>query len=131
MLIDELGGKSLNELEERRSKKTTKTKSAVFHSAQYMLLGTHPIPARSPAEREGQTSKEMRTEGGGQRRGRGGGTGTFVVGGDGDQEKRWMGRGKEGRNGGRQRKKIEGRGRGDSRWGLGVFIHEGRGREKM
>lgn len=74
MLIDELGGKSLDELEERRSKKKKK-RSAVFHSAQYMLLGTHPIPARSPAEREGQTSKEMRTEGGGQRRERGGGTG--------------------------------------------------------
>lgn len=28
-----------------------------------MLLGTHPIPARSPAEREGQNGKEMR-EGG-------------------------------------------------------------------
>lgn len=93
MLIDELGGKSLNELEERRSKK--KNKGAVFHSAQYMLLGTHPIPARSPAEREGQTSKEMRTEGGGQKRGRGGGTGAFV-GGDGDQEKRWMWRGEGG-----------------------------------
>lgn len=25
-----------------------------------MLLGTHPIPARSPAEREGQNRKEMR-----------------------------------------------------------------------
>lgn len=25
-----------------------------------MLLGTHPIPARSPAEREGQKKKEMR-----------------------------------------------------------------------
>lgn len=32
-----------------------------------MLLGTHPIPARSPAEREGQNGKEMR-EGGRQRR---------------------------------------------------------------
>lgn len=42
-------------------------KSAVFHSGQHMLLGTHPIPARSPAEREGQTRKEMRTEGGRQR----------------------------------------------------------------
>lgn len=29
-----------------------------------MLLGTHPIPARSPAEREGQNGKEMRREGG-------------------------------------------------------------------
>lgn len=37
-----------------------------------MLLGTHPIPARSPAEREGQTSKEMRTEGGRQKRRNGG-----------------------------------------------------------
>lgn len=27
--------------------------SAVFHSGAHMLLGTHPIPARSPAEREG------------------------------------------------------------------------------
>lgn len=71
MLIDELGGKSLNELEERRSHK----KGAVFHSAQYMLLGTHPIPARSPAEREGQTSKGMRAEGGRQERGHGEGTG--------------------------------------------------------
>lgn len=25
-----------------------------------MLLGTHPIPARSPAEREGQNGKETR-----------------------------------------------------------------------
>lgn len=29
-----------------------------------MLLGTHPIPARSPAEREGQNGKETRREGG-------------------------------------------------------------------
>lgn len=28
-----------------------------------MLLGTHPIPARSPAEREGQNGKETRREG--------------------------------------------------------------------
>lgn len=33
-----------------------------------MLLGTHPIPARSPAEREGQNRKEIRREGGRQRR---------------------------------------------------------------
>lgn len=59
--IDEVGGKSLNDSEEGRSK-------TVFHSAQHMLNGTHPIPARSPAEREGQTSKEMRTEGGRQKR---------------------------------------------------------------
>lgn len=39
-----------------------------FHSGAYMLLGTHPIPARSPAEREGQTRKEMRAEGRGQKR---------------------------------------------------------------
>lgn len=32
-----------------------------------MLLGTHPIPARSPAEREGRNGK-MRTEGGRQKR---------------------------------------------------------------
>lgn len=34
-----------------------------------MLLGTHPIPARSPAEREGQKEKEMRREREGDRRG--------------------------------------------------------------
>lgn len=28
-----------------------------------MLLGTHPIPARSPAEREGQNGKEMMRKG--------------------------------------------------------------------
>lgn len=35
-----------------------------------MLLGTHPIPARSPAEREGQNDKESKEggEGGRQRR---------------------------------------------------------------
>ncbi|TNN66713.1 hypothetical protein EYF80_023102 [Liparis tanakae] len=33
-----------------------------------MLLGTRPIPARSPAEREGQNGKEMRRERGGQER---------------------------------------------------------------
>lgn len=33
-----------------------------------MLLGTHPIPARSPAEREGQIEKEMRREGSGGER---------------------------------------------------------------
>lgn len=32
-----------------------------------MLLGTHPIPARSPAEREGQIEKEMRRESWGER----------------------------------------------------------------
>ncbi len=34
-----------------------------------MLLGTHPIPARSPAEREGQNEKEMSGEREGGRRG--------------------------------------------------------------
>lgn len=44
-----------------------------------MLLGTHPIPARSPAEREGQNGMEMRGEGGQKRKGRGGGTGSLWV----------------------------------------------------
>lgn len=45
-----------------------------------MLLGTRPIPARSPAEREGQNGKEMRRERGGQKR-RGGtvGSGEWVI----------------------------------------------------
>lgn len=30
-----------------------------FHSGAHMLLGTHPIPARSPAEREGQNGREI------------------------------------------------------------------------
>lgn len=37
-----------------------------------MLLGTHPIPARSPAEREGQNRKEARKEGRDRRRRDGG-----------------------------------------------------------
>lgn len=28
-----------------------------FHSSAHMLLGTHPIPARSPAEKEGQNGE--------------------------------------------------------------------------
>lgn len=39
-----------------------------------MLLGTHPIPARSPAEREGQNGKETREGDRG-----GGGTGRLGV----------------------------------------------------
>lgn len=46
-----------------------------------MLLGTHPIPARSPAEREGRNGK-MRTEGGRQKRRGGGGGGGECVGGE-------------------------------------------------
>lgn len=34
-----------------------------------MLLGTHPIPARSPAEREGQNGEEMGVGVEGDRRG--------------------------------------------------------------
>lgn len=49
-----------------------------------MLLGTHPIPARSPAEREGQIRKEMR-RGGGDRSRRGTGS-VWVENGD-----QWMG----------------------------------------
>lgn len=45
-----------------------------------MLLGTHPIPARSPAEREGHNGKEMGIERGRQNtRGGGGGTGRLWV----------------------------------------------------
>lgn len=47
------------------------TTECIFHSGAHMLLGTHPIPARSPAEREGQNGKETR-EGGRQRRRRDG-----------------------------------------------------------
>lgn len=46
---------------------TSRLQSAVFHSGAHMLLGTHPIPARSPAEREGQNGEVMRRDGGRQK----------------------------------------------------------------
>lgn len=125
MLIDELGRRSLNELKVRRSK----TKSAVFHSAHYMLLGTHPIPARSPAEREGQTSKEMRTEGGGTEAGMWRGNRSICGG------WRWGSENMDGKGGrredGRETEIIEGWGeKGQSSGGAGVYLRGwGRGRE--
>lgn len=78
-----------------------------------MLLGTHPIPARSPAEREGQNGMEM---GGQMRRGRGGGTGSL-----------WVENGADGMIGGGDREKVGILGEGELR----MVIHEEGKREKM
>lgn len=83
-----------------------------------MLLGIHPIPARSPAEREGQSGKE----GVRQRRWRGGGLGGWgsadvMIG-----EKRQRIRGESGRQG------VEGdsfsRGRQERKWGVICYMNE-------